>query len=153
MLKNELTIIFNEFQKGNALNEKVSTGTVFWHLEHTLKVIVGIVSSLRESDENAYSYQWNLKRLILFKMGFFPRGVGKSPKVVLPATKEGSSEEIKALLEQIQLLEKDWVQLSSKKWFLHVYFGRLNKARAHRFLKIHTKHHLKIIRDIRQKEL
>ena len=90
---------------------------------------------------------------VVLKTGFIPRGRGKAPRATRPA--ERDAEDIEAgmrrlagrldeLLEQLPLLEEaGWRTL-------HPYFGALDISEWMRFMDVHHRHHLKIVRDIRK---
>jgi len=62
----------------------VSPVDVAWHLDHLLKVIIGIHFSLNKSDPAKFKYSWKLYRSLTFAFGRFPRGFARSPKSVFP---------------------------------------------------------------------
>lgn len=133
------------------LNRKVSEKPVAWHLDHTLKVINSIYAILESSDISIYTKRFNFLRSFLFTIGHIPRGKGQSPASVLPP------EEIRTenLLCQLELSRKNLKKIENldpNVNLIHPFFGQLNKKQTIRFLKIHTKHHLKIISDILEKE-
>lgn len=129
-------------------NENISKVNVSWHLDHSLKVIIGISKQLIRSDISAYKANFNLSRFILFPIGFIPRGQGKSPKVVLPPDTI-LIEDIKTQIETAKELVLQLKSLPQNVNFKHYAFGILNKSNAIRFIEMHTKHHLKIVDDIR----
>ena len=73
--------------------------------------------------------------------------MGKSPKYVLPpehiekAQLDNQLSTAKTLIPQLG-------GVTNKATFKHPYFGILTKRQSIRFIEVHTKHHLKIIRDI-----
>ena len=141
-----------EIKRGDQTEARVSKSGVFWHIDHSLRVIHGICKSLQKSDPAEYRYQFNKNRALLFPTGKLPRGVGRAPKVVVA---DHPHFEAAALLEHLENCRKAWQDLENlppKAWFKHPVFSNLNLRRSKRFLYIHTLHHLKIIRDIRQND-
>ncbi|HSK13703.1 MAG TPA: DinB family protein [Phnomibacter sp.] len=129
------------------LRPEVSSGAVGWHIEHCLLVIDVSIAALQKSDPAAYKWSFNFWRVLLFLLGWFPRGRARSPKAVQPK----QSMEAPLLQEHLQLTRERLNLLGSlgKDQFMkHPYFGLLDLAATGRFLELHTKHHLKIIRDI-----
>lgn len=131
----------------NQLNVKISTVDVAWHIDHSLKVINRIYDVLTKSDPRDYNYQFSLGRLVIFSWGDFPRGVAKSPKVVLPPSVVLKED----LITQLEMARKNISNiddLPAKAHFEHFSFKMLDRNRTKRFLTVHTGHHVKIIRDI-----
>lgn len=126
---------------------KISAAKVGWHIQHSLMVVNSIINGLKQSDPNTYQWKFNLNKTLIFTLGKIPRGKGKAPKVVQP--KELITKDM--LLESVEKAKNSVEALSSvqkNQYFLHPYFGHLNVKPTVKFLKIHTKHHLKIINDI-----
>ena len=128
-------------------NKNVSTVSVGWHLDHVLKVICKIIDALEQSEPKAYRYKLNFMRMSLFTLKYIPRGKGKAPKVVLPTEAITEEDLTKQLIEVRHGLEKA-KHLPENCHFNHFIFGCLSKKRTLLFLKIHTRHHLKIIYDM-----
>ena len=87
-----------------------------------------------------------LGRFCLFTR-YIPRGKGKAPKIVMP-TDDIKEEQLR---DQLSLARKNIDDISSingNATFKHPYFGVLNKKQTIKFVEVHTKHHLKIMRDI-----
>ncbi len=131
----------------DAIDTTVSKVSVAWHLDHGLKVINGIYSALRKSEPSQYKKNYNLTRSAVYFAGAMPRGVGKSPKSVLPPEEILVADINKQLEEARGNIEK-LKALPINANFKHPVFGVLNRDQSIRFLEIHTEHHLKIIRDI-----
>lgn len=79
--------------------------------------------------------------------GIIPRGKGKAPDRVNKREPIHASELEEMGLKAHEAIEK-LADLPKNSFFNHPYFGHLDRNAAIRFLKIHTKHHLKIIREI-----
>jgi hypothetical protein len=131
----------------DAANTQISSAKVGWHIQHSLLVVNSIINGLKQSDPNTYQWKFNLNKTLIFTLGKIPRGKGKAPKVVQP------KEEITqaTLLESVEKANISVAELNNvqkNQYFLHPYFGHLNLKPTIKFLKIHTKHHLKIINDI-----
>jgi hypothetical protein len=128
-------------------NNSVSTSDIAWQIDHSLKVFNLVSKTLVNSDLELYSSKFNKWRLLLFTIGYFPRGKVKAPKFARPPEVILTED----LVSQFQLVYQNIDNIKSANnnaHFKHFIFGVLNKNRTIRFLQIHTKHHLKIIRDI-----
>jgi hypothetical protein len=137
--------------RASILNEKVSSSSVGWHIDHSLLVLSQIITAMEASDPVNYQYQFNLKRFFAFSFNRFPRGVAKAPKQVKPTETFNEANTIAAfenIIHRLIVLEK----LAPNQFFTHPFFGKLNKKAALQMLTIHTAHHILIIKDIIQKQ-
>ena len=141
----------NELEQNIVHSDKLATNisekAVEWHIDHSLKVIIAVVNALKHSDPANYKWKFNVIRSYIFTIGSIPRGKGKAPKSVLPddhITRENLLAQLKKAKDQIKIIEN--LPLQSN--FNHPYFGILNVKMTTKFLDIHTRHHLKIIKDI-----
>jgi len=147
---NKLSQYLNRFEavipQFETKNLKVSKSSVGWQIDHSLKVINGIIHQLKASPINAKPKHTLLGNFCLIT-SYIPRGKGKVPKVVLPP----DTIKLNNLKEQLEVARNaiaDYSKINTKAMFKHPYFGILNKTSSIRFLEVHTKHHLKIIEDI-----
>jgi hypothetical protein len=127
----------------------ISASSVGWHIAHTSLAASRIISALQKSDPDNYRRRFNWKRSLVFFINTIPRGKGKAPQSVLPGN------EIDAVSLQQSIVKTknkfdELMKLGSDHHFEHPYLGQLNVDSTIRFLTIHTKHHLKIIDDIRK---
>ena len=131
-------------------NLSISKSTVGWQLDHSLKVIIKVSEWTAQSNPQDHKRNFNFMRLIMFTLGYIPRGKGKAPKYVVPPeviTTEDLNNQLEIAKNQISILN----DLPQGVYFKHFIFGMLSKKQTLRFLEIHTKHHLKIVRDILKK--
>jgi hypothetical protein len=131
----------------NHSNSAISEAAVGWHLEHSLLVIKQITATVAQSEPKLYKSKFNVKRFFVFLTKTIPRGKAQAPKVVIPVdeiTIERLQESLKNTYQAIAYLK----DCQEKQYFMHPFFGQLNKKQTIQFLAIHTQHHLKIIRDI-----
>jgi hypothetical protein len=147
MLSKEFSFIKDFIKFEERENLGVSKASVGWHLDHSLKVINSVCATLRVSNANDYKKEFNGLRILTFTLGFFPRGKAKSPKRVLPPAiikKKDIENQLEEAIKNIVSIK----ELQENQYFTHPLFKQLNKKQTVRFLKLHTNHHLKIIRDI-----
>lgn len=131
----------------NQSNHAVSEASVGWHIEHSLLVIKQITATVAQSEPKLFKSKFNSSRFFVFLLNAIPRGKAKAPKVVIPAqdiTLETLQDSLKNTYQAVAYLK----DCQEQQYFMHPFFGQLNKKQTLRFLAIHTKHHLKIIRDI-----
>jgi len=146
-LKEEFSKIENYIAHRDQLNAKISKVDVAWHLDHILKTINRIYETLEASNPDAFKPNFNLSRTFIYVLGDFPRGIAKSPRLVLPPDvilTENLYSQIEEARENVTKIK----DLNEKAHFQHPYFSVINKKQSIRFLKIHTRHHLKIVKDI-----
>jgi hypothetical protein len=128
----------------------VSSWSVGEQLDHTLKVAAAILERLSTEGKEPGTSISSLGRLVL-ALGWMPRGAGKAPEFSLPA--QTAASELRAALAgvraTIDALAGDEPRLRSPRRVVrHPRFGGLTAAQALRFAALHTRHHLKILRDI-----
>jgi hypothetical protein len=149
-LKNYLDELNSCIKSYKTVDADISKVSVGWHIGHSLKVIRGVVKLLEESDPAAYKRSFNLSCFVILNSGKIPRGIGRSPKSVRPP-EEISEEYLKSLMSKTQEAIEHVKNLDSNSHFDHPYFGILNLKKAKRFMEVHTRHHIEIIRDILKK--
>jgi len=128
-------------------NPKISKGTIAWHIDHSLKVINNVILAIQTSDPQTYKNNFSFLGKVFFSLGYFPRGKAKAPKYVNPPETILAQD----LMSQFEFAKNNLQTIASldkNAYFKHPLFGNVNRARIHRFLLIHTNHHLKIINDI-----
>ncbi len=125
----------------------VSSSSIGWHIEHSLKVINQITIALERSKPVEYKWKFNKWRLIVLTINKMPRGKVKAPKQVVP---EGdiTLDVLKKSMEKTILRLDKAKTFDPNSHFLHPYLGILNLKPTLSFLAVHTNHHLKIIKDI-----
>ncbi|MBP9849709.1 MAG: DUF1569 domain-containing protein [Flavobacterium sp.] len=144
-LLNQLESDISSFEK---VNLAVSSGSVGWHIEHSLKTIDQIVTACKNSNPSNYQWRFNFNRFLILTIAKkIPRGKAKAPKIVRPEG-EISSETLGLSLSKVKENLMDWKDLDKNTHFPHPFFGILNKKETENFLALHTKHHLMIIKDI-----
>ncbi|PTX62233.1 hypothetical protein C8N46_103333 [Kordia periserrulae] len=146
-LHNELKEIENYIQDFKSVNSNVSKVSVGWHLEHLLLTITKIYEKMEKSNPKEYRNRFNFTKMMIFSSNQIPRGKATAPTIVTPSeTIELVSINKKIILAKQLASKID--NLPENTFFKHPSAGYLNRDDAKRFLKIHTEHHLKIIRDI-----
>jgi hypothetical protein len=128
-------------------NTEVSQVDVAWQLDHVLKTINRITEVLEASNPDNYKSSLNAGRVLTLTGGYIPRGIAQSPKIVRPPEVIWTVDlyhQVQEAQANIDLLNR----LSEDSYFEHFAFGLMNKSQTIRFLEVHTKHHLKIVRDI-----
>jgi hypothetical protein len=150
---NQLAELLNALeQKSITFDEKkteVSLASVGWHIDHSLKVINSVITTLQKSEAD-YTWNFNWKQAYFFLRKSIPRGKARAPKSV-QSFDEITCKDIERQLKTARFLIKELESMDKKTNFIHPFIGRLNLEKAILFLEIHTKHHLKIIDDIIQK--
>lgn len=148
---NQLQQLVNQLETHIINHEKtnvtVSQSSIGWQLDHSLLVINAIATQLKNSNPQQYKRSFNWKRNFIQIINKIPRGKGKAPQIVQPT----ESSSIENLKEKFAVAKKSIAELEllpSTSYFKHPYFGDLDLKSAIWFLKLHTKHHLKIIEDI-----
>ena len=146
-LNNLLKELDEHLPKIHLQKHSVSTGSVGWHLEHSLLVIIQVITLMKESDPNKYKWTFHFWRTYIFFLGRIPRGKVSAPSMVQP--KENSNQQKVALrLKVAKVLVEELALLDPKQFIKHPFLGVLSRKHIIKFLIIHTNHHLKIIKEI-----
>lgn len=128
-------------------DENISSQSIGWHIEHSLKVINKVCIQLLLSNPRDYHWKFNPLLMMHLLRGSIPRGKSKAPLRLIPSYPISSQN----LIEQLELATKNLEKiekLTSNHFCRHPYYGVLNLRQTSHFLKLHTLHHLKIIDEI-----
>jgi len=147
VLKKEILELAQLITFSDKIKTSISDVGADWHIDHSLKVILSAYNALKKSKPENYKWTFNLLKRYIFSKGSIPRGRRKTSKIVVVKNKIHQNNLNEQLLKVKKLL-KEIETLPPESHFKHPYFGLLNLKDSLRFLKIHTEHHLKIIRDI-----
>jgi len=129
------------------LNIDVSKAPVKWHLLHVLEVINGVYKEAKNSNPENYKSGSNIQWFYVATFGKIPRGKVTSPEGVNPSY-DISEKQMNEALEKAKESVKNWKTLQKNSFYAHHVLLNLNKSKIKRFLKVHTNHHLKIVKDI-----
>ncbi|NAS12633.1 hypothetical protein [Poritiphilus flavus] len=146
-LSPELNELESYIKFRDSLDPKVSKVPISWHLDHTLRTINEIYKAVKRSDPDNYKASFNPGRSLVLITNRIPRGRAESPKIVRPPDLI-ITDSLYIQLRQSRKNLSAYDSLPADSYFSHPYLGDLRKRTARKFLKIHTEHHLKIIRDI-----
>ena len=144
LLISELESHIADFDKSNP---KISNSTVGWQVDHSLIMVNVIIDQLKKSNPNNYRWRFNKLRMVFKIVNKFPRGKVRAPKSVQPVG-IASVEELRTKVILTKKNLADLESLPADSYFTHPIFGELNLKQTIWFLRLHTKHHLKIIQDI-----
>jgi hypothetical protein len=146
-LKNIIQELENKIPNQELLNPLVSKSSVGWHIEHILLTMNLVIESIHKSNPEDYKRTFNLNRFIVFTLNKIPRGKVRAPRVVQPK-EDFTTDSLIGHLEKVKTNLEKLNTLSANSYFEHPFMGQLNLNPTIRFIKIHTKHHLNIIKEI-----
>lgn len=128
------------------VNAGVSKASAGWHLSHSLITLAKVVENIAQSDPAAYKRSFSFARYYILAVKNIPRGKGRAPRSVLPLeiTEPILLAQLKQAMMQVEILKA----LKPDQYFEHPNFGHLKLHQTTLFMEIHTRHHLKIVRDI-----
>ena len=128
-------------------DKTVSHVSIYWHVEHCLKVLGGVTTMLEQSTPADFKPRWSIIKTYIMITGFIPRGKGRAPKQTIPNNLSDKTT-LKAMHAKVFLQIQQLDNLPPTSCFKHPLFKWLDKKQTVRFMAIHTNHHLKIIKDI-----
>lgn len=146
-LKKLLIELENIIPHQELMNPLVSKSSVGWHIEHALLTMNLVLESIHKSNPENYKRTFNLNRILVFTLNKIPRGKVKAPRAVRP-NEDFNTDSLISHLEKGKTNLEKLNALSSNHYFEHPFMGYLNLKATIRFIKIHTNHHLNIIKEI-----
>ena len=146
-LKTQLIELENRIQNQEKLNPLVSKSSVGWHIEHALLVMNLTIDSIQKSNPDSYKKAFNFNRFMVFVMNKIPRGKVRAPKAVQPK-EDLTADSLRMHLEKSKLNLEKLNALNPNAYFNHPFMGHLKLKPTIRFIKLHTQHHLNIIKEI-----
>lgn len=127
------------------------------HAEHMAKAddasLHQLDSALERSRSGERGPRPRLAGHAVLALGWFPRGVGKSPELSRPVQAERTevAADLRRVRDRIEALGERLEEIAAGRGRAsHSIFGGLTPGQWLRFLWIHHHHHLKIIRDVRK---
>lgn len=146
-LISQLNEIENLKQFSDKSAPEISEASVGWHLEHSLLVISKILEGLKKSNPKEFKPHFNFSKLMVMTTGYIPRKKAKAPKFTIPSGGK-IFQNIENLIVDIKKNLPEVENLNANSFVAHPLFGHLNLKQTIKFLCIHTRHHLKIVKDI-----
>lgn len=146
-LESEVLELGNFIFDADLIDIKISKREIAWHIDHCLRVTSGIITILEKSNPADFKSNFNLKRFLVLSLKTIPRGKGRAPKEV---NNEGKIEvsDLEVLLQKALVQVGKIDSLPEKSNFVHPYFGQLKAKQSIKFISLHNKHHIKIIKEI-----
>ncbi|MFP3940431.1 MAG: DinB family protein [Thermoanaerobaculia bacterium] len=127
------------------------------HAEHMAKADEASLRQLDHALERSRSGEpgprIKLAGRVLLPLGWIPRGVGKAPPTARPEGIDPAevAEALRRARERVETLRPSLDEIAAADGRAsHPVFGGLTPAQWVRFLWMHHRHHLKIVRDIRK---
>ncbi|MCL7967398.1 MAG: DinB family protein [marine benthic group bacterium] len=125
----------------------VSQWTVGMHVHHCCLATTAVCESLLASEPPTPRAPRSVLTAAVFLFGRIPRGRGKSPEQAMPEAGV-SREDLDAMLDASAEGLRAVAATDPRKWFRHFSFGVMDRDRTLKFVRIHNRHHLRIIADI-----
>ena len=117
------------------------------HVHHCCLVVALIVQGLEKSTPPAPRSVPTVAKIAVFASGKIPRGrVKTSPKSTPPPS--GTREELLTLIDETAKHLAHAAGLGAGTWIKHPVLGALRRDDALKFIRIHNRHHLRIVADI-----
>jgi len=143
-----ITLVDELYQESNWAEKRsieVSKATVGWHIAHSYLVIIKSCENLLSNTNRPSKNPKWLRQEVFFLLRKIPRNKIEAPDFVVPI--DNSEKEIKRLYNKtITLIEQ--VERIKNGYLSHPFLGPIKLQRVPLFLRIHTAHHLQIIREI-----
>lgn len=117
------------------------------HIHHCTLAMTGICRALAASSLPAPPAGLNIARTVVMISGRIPRGRAKSPQEAVPPDVVDEAE-LSSLLDESERLVGKTHTLEPDRWFRHFAFGVLRRDLSLKLIRIHNRHHLRIIRQI-----
>ena len=150
-LSEEILQIESRISVMEASDTTVSAAPVKWHLLHMLQVINAVYDEALASNPDQYDSKSNIQCFYVSTFQKIPRGKVTAPDRVNPSF-EISEGEISSELAKTREKLANWDSLEEDSYFHHFMLLNLNKRKMKKFLRVHTRHHLKIVSDILEKK-
>ena len=117
------------------------------HIHHLCLAMEGVCESLLASEPPTPPVRRSLLTAAVFLSGRIPRGRAQSPDPVIP-TPGISGEALSSMLDSSAAQLNAAAVAHPQQWFRHFAFGVLDRDQTLKFIRIHNRHHLRIIDDI-----
>jgi hypothetical protein len=127
----------------------VSAWSVHRHLDHTALSALHMARLIRDlgAGRGESSGRPKLTGRVVLLTGWIPRGKGKAPDFTAPAESVDAAR-VREMVEEVRAILAEDGSPRGKLRAPHPLLGSFTARQWRRFLTVHTRHHLKIVRDI-----
>jgi Protein of unknown function (DUF1569) len=129
----------------------VSQWNVGMHVHHCALSMINIGKGLAKSTALAPPAKPSIAKTVVFTLGRIPRGRAKTSATLTPQLTVPPAELLSLLDESAKELDAA-KRLGPDTWITHPVFGPLRRDDALEFVRIHNRHHLKIVSDILKRQ-
>lgn len=131
----------------DALAPVVSGWSVGMQIQHCCLAMIGVCRQILASQPPPPTSRFSPLTTLIFLSGRIPRGRGKSPEQAVPR-EDVSRDELMGMLDESERLLVSVRAGPAGAWYDHFKFGVMNRDLTLKFIRIHNRHHLRIISDI-----
>ena len=128
----------------------VSAWSVSQQLDHAIKVANALMRGILEPADDRPRRGINLVGRVILLLGDFPRGRAQSPKGLrgVAASSQDLVDELNVARSLLKRVADESFQPPDVPVVRHPFFGGLTPQQSLRNTVVHTRHHLRIVRDI-----
>jgi hypothetical protein len=131
----------------SAVTPRISRWSVGMHIHHCSLAMVGVARAVMRQSGPRPRWTPNLLRTMVLLTGRIPRGRSQTPAEARPIP--GYHErQLVSVLRDADDIVRELVDAPADAWFRHFALGIIRMRSVPRFLEVHNRHHLRIIRDI-----
>lgn len=131
----------------SAVTPRVSRWPVGMHIHHCSLTMVGVTRAVMRQSGPRPRWTPNLLRTTVLLTGRIPRGRAQTPAEARP-TPGCDERQLLSVLRDADDIVRELVDAPADAWFHHFALGIIRMRSVPRFLEVHNRHHLRIIRDI-----
>lgn len=146
-LLKQLEVLNTYIDRDDFTNLAVSKASSYWQVAHSLRVLHDVTNLLLVANPIDYEPKWSFLKLVIMTTGIIPRGKVRAPKQTAPVVTY-PKEDLKRLYNDTKAALNKLNTIPEVACFKHPFFGWMRKNETVKFMAIHTKHHLKILRDM-----
>jgi hypothetical protein len=131
----------------SAVTIPISRWSVGMHIHHCSLAMVGVARAVMRQSGARPRWSPNVLRTMVLVTGCIPRGRAQTPAEARPEPGFDERRLVSALRDAEEMV-RELVDAPADAWFRHFALGIIRMRSVPRFLEIHNRHHLRIIRDI-----
>lgn len=142
-------VLFERYSAySDLMHSDISSQAIGRHIQHCILAMQEIMQQVIASDPKAYTWSFNIGRIVVLWTGYIPRGRAKAPDFTIP-TASITQQQLQKNLKELAILNDTFLAITDPhKRCQHPFFWTLTHKQSLRNIIVHNHHHLKIINDI-----